>query len=322
MTKVSLIVPTYNGERYILHFLESINAQTLQPDEVIFQDDQSSDRTVKIIESFTKKFQRNWSIKVNEYNLGWRLNFESLLKQAQGDIIFLADQDDLWASDKIEQMTASFNINQNIQVLVSDYNVDISNEGSVVSFDKMLLEDTTAGTNIRQVVASPVNYFIKRPGWTFAVSREIIPDYLKIQELCPTKSHDALLWQLALVKNGLYYISLVTGTWLMHTDSAMATETNRKLTPIDKINTLSEYSKEEILSGKFYLRLMQFHDNNKLSTFIKKRIINCKFRITIWEQLTIVSLIKALPTYCNYHDIFADIRIVFKGRAYLRRIGK
>ncbi|MFZ5375613.1 MAG: glycosyltransferase, partial [Campylobacterota bacterium] len=49
---ISVIIATYNGAAYIRAQLESIAAQTLQPTEIIVQDDCSSDDTVEIVRSY------------------------------------------------------------------------------------------------------------------------------------------------------------------------------------------------------------------------------------------------------------------------------
>ena len=52
---ISVVMATYNGERYLQEQLESICNQTYQPDEIIISDDHSSDSTSEIIRSFQKK---------------------------------------------------------------------------------------------------------------------------------------------------------------------------------------------------------------------------------------------------------------------------
>ena len=47
--KISLLMATYNGEKYIVEQLKSIYNQTVNPDEVLIADDVSNDRTVELI---------------------------------------------------------------------------------------------------------------------------------------------------------------------------------------------------------------------------------------------------------------------------------
>lgn len=92
---------TYNGERYVGEQLESILSQLGEKDEVIIGDDGSTDATLSIIDSFgdgrIKVFRNSFHNHI--------LNFEDCLKKAQGDIIFMSDQDDVWLPEKVETMT-------------------------------------------------------------------------------------------------------------------------------------------------------------------------------------------------------------------------
>lgn len=117
---VSIVMATYNGEKYILKQLESILTQTRQPDEVIICDDASSDAPTEIIRNFIIINQlENWQLEVNKQNVGYRKNFRELIAKAKGDCVFLSDQDDEWNEDKIERMLAVMENNPNIWTLNS-----------------------------------------------------------------------------------------------------------------------------------------------------------------------------------------------------------
>lgn len=96
---ISVCIATYNGEKYIQEQLVSILPQLDRDDEVIISDDGSIDNTLNVIMAFHDK-----RIKITE---GPRRNspiwnFENALKQAKGEYIFLADQDDVWKPNKVE----------------------------------------------------------------------------------------------------------------------------------------------------------------------------------------------------------------------------
>jgi glycosyltransferase involved in cell wall biosynthesis len=109
MVKISVCIPTYNGERYIKEQIESILAQLSVDDEVIVSDDGSTDETIDILKSFRDsriKVFSNSEI-INPYHGSYRKiysvykNVENALKKASGDYIFLADQDDIWKKNKV-----------------------------------------------------------------------------------------------------------------------------------------------------------------------------------------------------------------------------
>jgi len=100
VSKITICIATYNGAKYLKEQLDSLANQTIQPYEVILQDDCSSDNTVEIAKTYQDKL--NLKIFVNEINLGFTKNFESVLSKATGDFIAPCDQDDIWKSDKLE----------------------------------------------------------------------------------------------------------------------------------------------------------------------------------------------------------------------------
>lgn len=105
---ISVAMCTYNGEQFLKEQLVSILNQTVPPDEIIICDDQSKDNTVQVAKSVLANWNGKWRVIENEWNLGFRKNFEKAIQLCHGDIIFLSDQDDVWFPDKIEKMIKVF----------------------------------------------------------------------------------------------------------------------------------------------------------------------------------------------------------------------
>ena len=68
--KISLVMATYNGAKYLNEQLDSIKNQTLKLDEVIIVDDVSTDDTSYLVEKYISNHQLNWMFIKNEKNLG------------------------------------------------------------------------------------------------------------------------------------------------------------------------------------------------------------------------------------------------------------
>lgn len=121
--KITVVMTTYNGEKFILEQLDSLRNQSREIDEVLILDDCSKDETINIISEYIK-FNKldKWKIIKNNYNIGWKRNFYEGFKLATGDIIFPCDQDDIWHEDKIEKMASIIEANDNINVLEGQYN--------------------------------------------------------------------------------------------------------------------------------------------------------------------------------------------------------
>ena len=108
VTAISVALASFNGAEYISAQLESILAQTPAVTEIVVCDDNSTDGTWKILEEYQKKYPGIFRIFQNEKNLGCAGNFERALSLCSGEIIFLADQDDVWQQDKVAKMVAPF----------------------------------------------------------------------------------------------------------------------------------------------------------------------------------------------------------------------
>lgn len=104
--KVSIVMCTYNGEKYIREQLDSIIAQTYPIYELIIQDDGSTDNTMSIVREYEAKYSFVKSF-VNSVNLGFNKNFESACMRTTGDFVAISDQDDIWYPDKIEKQVAA-----------------------------------------------------------------------------------------------------------------------------------------------------------------------------------------------------------------------
>lgn len=97
---ISVCIATFNASKYIREQLISILDQLSMHDEVIISDDLSTDDTINIIEGIND--QRLIVIK-GEKRLGVVKNFERALYEANGDFVFLSDQDDVWLSNKVAE---------------------------------------------------------------------------------------------------------------------------------------------------------------------------------------------------------------------------
>lgn len=99
---ISVCMATYNGQKYLREQIDSILCQLSEDDELVISDDHSTDETVEIIRSYDDRRIRLYS---NELAKGVTHNFENALNKSKGDVIFFADQDDVWLPTKIETLT-------------------------------------------------------------------------------------------------------------------------------------------------------------------------------------------------------------------------
>lgn len=108
VSKVSVAMCTYNGDRFLSRQLASLAQQSWQPDELVVCDDQSVDSSIAIIKEFARTAPFKVFLYQNKCNLGYVRNFEQAIQMCSGDIVFLCDQDDVWHPEKIKRCVAVF----------------------------------------------------------------------------------------------------------------------------------------------------------------------------------------------------------------------
>lgn len=108
---ISVIIPTFNGERYLEAALTSVLAQPWRPLEVVVVDDGSSDSTVAVAQTSGVRVVRQMRRgAAAARNLG--------LSAARGDFIAFIDHDDLWIPNKLAVQMAAFDVDPALDVCV------------------------------------------------------------------------------------------------------------------------------------------------------------------------------------------------------------
>ncbi|KNC67745.1 glycosyltransferase family 2 protein [Pseudoalteromonas ardens] len=102
---VSVIMPTYNAERYVIDSIQSVLEQTYQNWELLITDDLSTDNTVELIKEEAKKDPRI-KLFIQGQNGGAGLARNNAISRAEGRFIAFLDADDLWLPEKLEKQVA------------------------------------------------------------------------------------------------------------------------------------------------------------------------------------------------------------------------
>ena len=116
--QISVVIAAYKGEKYIGEQLTSLADQELIPDEVIICDDSPDDLTGNVVRQFCGRLNIRYFR--NEKTLGVNGNFAKAIALANGEIIFLCDQDDFWHPDKISKMTGILEQNPHVDGVFCD----------------------------------------------------------------------------------------------------------------------------------------------------------------------------------------------------------
>jgi len=100
---ITIILPIYNGEKYLSEAIESILSQTHHPQEIIIIDDGSTDNTASVAKSFGRAVRYHY-----QPNQGAGAARNNGVQLAQGEFLAFLDADDLWVEDKLVHQIQAF----------------------------------------------------------------------------------------------------------------------------------------------------------------------------------------------------------------------
>jgi hypothetical protein len=155
------------------------------------------------VASYIKKYGLSWVFSVNEQNLGWKRNYLENLPKANGDIIFLCDQDDIWLADKCEVMMAIMETTPDCNLLLSNYYPYITDGGTNVSRRSRHHSDN------RKIKKIPCNLHhlqaTLRPGCTYCLQKSFFAEVSGYWN--GELSHDGFLFYMGLLTQSVYLLN-------------------------------------------------------------------------------------------------------------------
>ena len=280
--KVSICIPTYNGEKYLAECLDSCLKQSFSDYEILVVDDGSSDGTISIVKNYQTKDSK---IKLyqNEKNLGLVQNWNRCIELAQGEWIKFVFQDDFITSECLQKFWNT--IDQRTELIVCKRNFILPPNASEAfkryySQEVRTLENTGAQFNQAYLSASEVSRlaveniclnFIAEPSLAFfkkSLVKRIGPFNPIFAQIC-----DLEFFQRAGSNYGLVYIPEKLCSFRIHDSSTTSTNLDAKayiLSHIEPIllvrqmlyDTAYEEMRKALKSSQLY----------KLKTYLKVRV--------------------------------------------------
>lgn len=219
LEQISIALATYNGVPYLEAFLDSLAAQRRLPDELVVSDDASDDETLELLESFAARSPFPLRLLKNDERLGVVGNFSRALTACRGDLIALADQDDVWLPEKLDVPA---------EAIVASGAWAVFSDAEVVDFDLVPLGYTmwqqVGFTKERRRLMQadrPWEVLFKDPvvtGATLIFRRELLPFILPIPD---SWVHDAWIAQIAASQGQLVAVDEVLALYRQHGSNAI-----------------------------------------------------------------------------------------------------
>ncbi len=215
MKKVSVVLCTYNGSRFLREQLDSVMSQTYPLHEVIIQDDGSQDDTAQIAKEYAAKYDNVFCFS-NEAEHGVNGNFYSAMSRATGDYIAICDQDDVWEKNKIALQVDAIGD----RMLCAGRTKPFSQDGVFVYYDERLPNTTL----LRMLNSAEI------AGHTILFRRDILAGLPFSCQAVNIRCYDIVLAVFAAAHDSIIYLDEI----LVHQrryDSAVSYTSLEKCTP-------------------------------------------------------------------------------------------
>ncbi len=127
---VSVIMPVYNGEKYLKRCLNSVLRQTYDRLEILCLDDGSSDRSPEILDGYQKRFPEK-IIVFHQENMGTGRTRNRAISLAEGTYLMFADNDDIYDRDYVRTMV-SYIEEEDLDMVIAGYRM-VSDQGKILA---------------------------------------------------------------------------------------------------------------------------------------------------------------------------------------------
>ncbi len=142
---VSILMPTYNHEKYIRLAIESALSQKTEYDwELLINDDCSTDSTLSIAREYAEKYPQKIRLFTHEKNQGLLKSYKFLLEQSCGKYIAILESDDIWSDEeKLQKQVSFMEHHDDYGLICSDY-ITIDENGNRIG---EVIKDFDIGKN-------------------------------------------------------------------------------------------------------------------------------------------------------------------------------
>jgi glycosyltransferase involved in cell wall biosynthesis len=228
MPLVSVLVPTYNGARYLDDALRSARRQTYRNLEVIIRDDGSRDATTEIARSYCERDRRFVLLADDGRRLGGTGNMIELLGQASGEFVKYLHQDDLLEPTCIERLLRPMRFDSSLTVSTSSRN-RIDGDGALIvnghpAYQPLAPRDgkLSGVAIIRREVMSLTNH-IGEPSVALFRNGVVSPaDAFSVDGVTYSYLNDLALWTNLLSIGNLYWVVEPLSAFRVHSNQRSA----------------------------------------------------------------------------------------------------
>ena len=300
--RISIVLPTHNGERFLRAQLDSILAQSVRDFELIAVDDASVDGSFGILQAYARRDGRI-AVSRNERNLGQSANLGALFARARAPWIAIADQDDIWHPQKIEKLLDCAN-GKAAAYCNSDLIDDLDRSLGLTLMD-VLGVDTPASGN------DPLKLLWKNcvSGHALVFRRDLCAAFLPFSVELPYDQQIAIL---AMAGGGLAYCAEALVRHRLHDNNLC----NRSLLQKPLQNARRRTSREMLLRRRLHRRKLMarivFFEHKNLIPAQWRHVVNSDRLDQKWFDLGLFRFVLLHPELFTQRKRHRRLHVAFK----------
>ena len=271
---VTILMATYNGEKYISQQIESIINQTFTNWKLLIRDDGSTDNTKKKLYEYEERDSRIMVMKDKLGNLGQCLNFNELMKNSESySYVMFSDQDDVWLTTKVEESITEIKRIESIHgtetsiAVYTNYNiVDDKLDYINIAYSKIDLKkyDPIANRLLIQ------NWLM---GCTMIINNKLLKYSLEIP--IESDNHDNWIALIASMTGCVRYLDKITMLHRVHSNNVTTNcETTNIKNRIKRVKKRFNENEKTFLKRERLNFLIAQHLENHITSFENKSLNN------------------------------------------------
>lgn len=280
---VSIVLATYNGEKYLKQQLDSILQQDYPNIELVITDDCSSDRTLSILKEYASHHS-HIHIYTNDSTLGLNKNFEKGMLLAQGEYIAISDQDDIWKSEKISVLMSEL-----------EHHMIVYHDSELIDATGSPLNRKLSEINRLSNFTSCLNYAIatRVPGHTMLFRRELIAQCVPFPQ---HTLYDHWLAFVATFNSDIKFIPETLVSYRQHENNTFGADFTKRT---KKIKKKKHSSNKHQLTRE---RIQLFYDKCPPTLSEQKKVLHDL--LMSYEDFSLKNNFRRMILFFKYHPIF------------------
>ncbi|MBE9143988.1 glycosyltransferase [Planktothrix mougeotii] len=298
--RISVIIPVYNGDRYMSQAIDSVLSQTYSSYEIIIVDDGSTDNTHQIIQHYIEKYQNQSLIRyIFQPNQGVAAARNRGIQEARGEFIALLDQDDMFWPEKLAHQVACFQANPDVAIVNSGWRLIDENNNRISDIEPWHnLPNLTLETWVTRTPILPSALMFRRDTWQKIGGFD--SRFNGVDDV-------DFIWRLALRGYSAIWLTEITVNYRQHQETVSNTKAKERANLMiavqdhffgqpnlpDEIRQLEKLTRYESLTWMAW-HLYHTHHPQQMAEFLQKSLSYTPYTIAI----TISDWVHRFMGYC------------------------